>query len=263
MTVRAGIAGVGLLGPGLVGWAASAPVLAGAAAYMPAPLVPPVPALLPATERRRTGPSVRLAIAVAAEAVQESGLAPESLDSVFASSNGEAQVIVSILDALHAPDGAISPTQFHNSVHNAAAGYWGIAAGSGRPSVSLGGHDFVFATGLMQAVAQVAAQGTPVLLVVHDVPLPPPLTALRPGEKSFAMALALVPGDGTLGQLSVAYRAKATMAEPSLPAGLDALRADSPAARALPLLGALASRQAATWHFALPEAAALEVTFTP
>nr|WP_255569563.1 beta-ketoacyl synthase chain length factor [Neoroseomonas alba] len=237
--------------------------MAGTVPYEPAPLVPPVPALLPATERRRTGPSVRLAIAVAAEAVQESGLAPESLDSVFASSNGEAQVIVSILDALHAPDGAISPTQFHNSVHNAAAGYWGIAAGSGRPSVSLGGHDFVFATGLMQAVAQVAVQKAPVLLVVHDVPLPPPLTALRPGEESFAMALVLVPGDGALGGLSVAYRAEATMAEPPLPAGLDALRAGNPAARALPLLGVLAGRQAATLRFALPETAALDVAISP
>lgn len=263
MTARAGIAGIGLQGPGLSGWAASIPVLAGAAPYAPAPLVPPVPALLPATERRRTGPSVRLALAVAAEAVHESGLAPESLDSVFASSNGEAQVIVSILDALHAPDGAISPTQFHNSVHNAAAGYWGIAAGSGRPSVSLGGHDFVFATGLMQAVAQVTAKAAPVLFVAHDVPLPPPLTALRPGEDSFATALVLVPGTGALGDLSIAYHAEAAAEEAPLPTGLDGLRWGNPVARALPLLCALAGRRAATLRFALPETAALDVALTP
>ncbi len=263
MTARAGIAGIGLLGSGLGGWASSVPVLAGVAPFQPSPLVPPVPTLLPATERRRTGPSVRLALAVAAEAVQDSGLAPESLASVFASSNGEAQVIVSILDALHAADGAISPTQFHNSVHNAAAGYWGIAAGSGRPSVSLGGHDFVFATGLMQAVAQVAAQQAPVLFVAHDVPLPPPLTALRPGTESFAMALVLVPGEGALGRLSIAYRAEAVAAEPPLPAPLEALRAGNPVARALPLLVALAARRAALLRFALPEAAGLDLTVTP
>ena len=263
MTARAGIAGVGLLGPGLAGWTASVPVLAGTAAHEPGPFVPPVPALLPATERRRTGPSVRLALAVAAEAVQESGLTPESLDSVFASSNGEAQVIVSILDALHAPDGAISPTQFHNSVHNAAAGYWGIAAGSGRPSVSLGGHDFVFATGLMLAVAQVAARRAPVLFVAHDVPLPTPLTALRPGAGSCAMALVLVPGEGALGSLSVAYGAGAVATEPALPASLAALRAGNPVARGLPLLAALAARRAAALRFALPEAAGLDVSVTP
>jgi len=263
MSATAGIAGVGLLGPGLPGWAASVPVLSGRAGLEPAPLVPPVPALLPATERRRTGPSVRLALAVAAEAVQDSGLAPETLDSVFASSNGEAQVIVSILDALHAPDGAISPTQFHNSVHNAAAGYWGIAAGSGRPSVSLGGHDAVFATGLMQALAQVAARGAPVLLVAHDVPLPAPLAALRPGDVSFATALVLVPGPGAFGQVSAEFRNEPVAAEPPLPDGLAGLRAGNAVARALPLLCAIVGRRAARLRLALPEAAALDLTFSP
>ncbi len=263
MTARAGIGGIGLLGPGLPGWAAAQPVLAGLAPYDPAPLVPPVPTLLPPTERRRTGPSVRLALAVAAEAVQASGLPPEELDTVFASSNGEAQVIVSILEALHAPDGAISPTQFHNSVHNAAAGYWGIAVGSARPSVSLGGHDFAFATGLMQAVAQVAAQCAPVLFVAHDVPLPRPLDALRPGDACFAVALVLLPGAGALGTLTLAYDARGEAAEPPLPGRLDAIRAGNPAARALPLLMALAARRATALRFALPEAAALDVTVAP
>jgi hypothetical protein len=263
VTPAVGIAGIGLLGPGLAGWAAARPVLAGHTSFAPAPVTPPVPAMLPATERRRTGPSVRLALAVAAEAVQASGLPPEELDSVFASANGEGQVIVSILEALHEPDGAISPTQFHNSVHNAAAGYWGIAAGSARPSVSLGGHDFVFATGLMTAVAQVTAQKAPVLLVVHDVPLPPPLAALNPGEGSFAAALLLVPEGAALGSLRVGYRAGGPLTEPALPAGLDAVRAGNPAARALPLLVALAAGQPATLSFALPEAAALDVAVAP
>lgn len=260
MTPPIGVAGIGLLGPGLSGWAAAQPVLAGAAPFIPGSLTPPVPALLPATERRRTGASVRLALAVAAEAVQASGLPPEELDTVFASSNGEGQVIVAILDALHAPDGAISPTQFHNSVHNAAAGYWGIAAGSARGSVSLGGHDFAFATGLMQAAAQVVARGAPVLLVAHDVPLPPPLTALRPGDESFAAAFVLVPGMGSHGALRIAYAAEGPPAEPPLPPGLEAIRAGNPAARALPLLMALAARRATTLRLALPEAAGLEVT---
>lgn len=263
MTACAGIAGIGILGPGLSGWAASRAMLAGLTPYEPAPLTPPVPVLLPPTERRRTGPSVRLALAVADEAVRVSGLLPEDLDTVFASSNGESQVIVSILDALHAPDGAISPTQFHNSVHNAAAGYWGIAAGSARPSVSLGGHDCVFATGLMQAVAQVVTHRVPVLFVAHDVPLPPPLAALRPGEGSFAAALVLVPGAGAVGALTLTYSAEGGAAEPGLPAALDAIRAGNAAARALPLLVALATRRTATLRFALPEAAALEVNVAP
>jgi hypothetical protein len=258
-----GIAGIGVLGPGLAGWQAALPVLAGEAPLDAAPLTPPPPALLPATERRRTGPSVRLALAVAAEAVAASGLPPEELDTIFASSNGEPQVIVSILDALHAPDGAISPTQFHNSVHNAAAGYWGIAVGSARPSASLGGHDFAFATGLMQAGAQVAASGRPVLCVAHDVPMPEPLDALRPMQGAFAVALVLTPRPGPHGTLELRFAPEAVAEEPPLPPTLAALRAGNPAARSLPLLAALAARRPARLRLALLEDAALDIAVSP
>ncbi len=259
MTIAVGIAGIGLLGPGLAGWAAAVPVLAGAAPYLPAPVVPPAPGLLPATERRRTGPSVRLALAVAAEAVQDSGLPPEELDTVFASSNGEGQVITSILEALHTPDGAISPTQFHNSVHNAAAGYWGIAVGSTRPSVSLGGHDGVFATGLLHAAAQVVTSRAPVLFVAHDVPLPAPLDALRPTRESFAVALVLVPQGGAQGRLALAMREDGAPGAAGLPEDLAALATANPVARALPLLAALAARRPGEVLLPLVEQASLSV----
>ena len=262
MTLAVGIAGIGLLAPGLEGWAQAAPVLAGRATHAPVPLTPPAPTLLPATERRRTGASVRLALAVAAEAVQDSGLAPEELDTVFASSNGEGQVIASILEALHTPDGAISPTQFHNSVHNAAAGYWGIAVGSSRPSVSLGGHDGVFDTGLLHAAAQVAAGGQAVLYVAHDVPLPPPLHALRFTTEPFALALVLVPGAGRRGALRLAPQAGAAV-PPDLPASLAALRDANPVARALPVLAALAAGRSAALEVPMLEDARLRLDVVP
>lgn len=263
MSVVAGIAGIGLLGPGLAGWAQAAPVLAGAVPHAPAPLTPPAPMLLPPTERRRTGPSVRLALAVAAEAVQESGLPPEELATVFASSNGEGQVITSILEALHTPDGAISPTQFHNSVHNAAAGYWGIAVGSARPSVSLGGHDGVFAAGLLHAAAQVAASRAPVLFVAHDVPLPAPLDALRPTSASFAVAMVLVPQGGAHGAVALEMREGPAATGGALPEGLGALAAANPVARGLPLLAALAARRPGEVLLPMLEDASLGVTFAP
>ena len=43
MTLAVGITGIGVLGPGLAGWAQAAPVLAGREAHQPAPLVPPAP----------------------------------------------------------------------------------------------------------------------------------------------------------------------------------------------------------------------------
>ncbi len=41
------------------------------------------------------------------------------------------------------------PTQFHNSVHNAVAGYWSIATKSTQPMTCLAAHDHSFAAGLL------------------------------------------------------------------------------------------------------------------
>ena len=40
------------------------------------------------------------------------------------------QVIHEICEALATDEREVSPTRFHNSVHNASAGYWGIATRS-------------------------------------------------------------------------------------------------------------------------------------
>jgi hypothetical protein len=267
--VRVAVVGVAVLGPGLPGWAASAPVLAGAVPYEAAPLALPPPAALPATERRRTSPAVRLALAAAAEAATASGLPPASLETVFASSNGDGQVVGAILEALSAPDGVISPTQFHNSVHNAAAGYWGIATGSARSSVSVGGHDHVFAAGLLLATARVAAGGATVLLCVYDAPLDEPLASCRPTAAPFAAALVLAPAgrDGraapaALALLDIRYRAEPGP-PPAAATGLDALAAGNPAARALPLLRALARRKAAELALPMLEDGRVEIAVTP
>lgn len=241
--MRCVIAGVGLLGPGLPGWSASRAVLAGEVPWEPVPVALPPPAALPPTERRRTSAAVRLALAVSAEAAAASGLAPDSLETVFASSNGDGAVVGSILEALTVPGGAISPTQFHNSVHNAAAGYWGIAMGSMQASVSLGGHDDSFAIGLVQAAAAVAARGVPVLFCAYDAPLTAPLDAKRFTEAPFAAALVLVPAGASGG---VPLSVEMAEAEEACSSGLmDPLVAGNPAARCLPLLRALAAGRAA------------------
>ena len=62
--IRVHVEAVGLRGPGLAGWAASAPVLGGEAPYLPAPVVVPAAALLPAellTRARHVGALTRTA----------------------------------------------------------------------------------------------------------------------------------------------------------------------------------------------------------
>lgn len=258
------IAGVAVLGAGLPGWAASEPTLAGTAPWSAGDMVPPPPALLSPTERRRTSPAVRLALAVAAEAT--AGVEDRAaLETVFASSNGDGAVVGGILEALHAPGGiALSPTQFHNSVHNSAAGYWHIAVGSTAPSVSLGGHDGSFAAGLLAAVMAVVTRGTSVLLCAYDLPLPSPLAAVRPTGPGFAAALVLRPEPvaGAMAALSLRH-----VAEPAPPAppgdALDSLAEGNPAARALPLLRAMAARRAARIDLPLTANSHLAIELAP
>ena len=255
------VAGVGLLGPGLPGWAASRAVLSGAAPWHHGEVVLPPPAILSATERRRAGPVARLALAVASEGAAASGLPPASLRPVFGSGNGDSVTVGAILDGLSRPDGFVSPTQFHNSVHNAAAGYWSIGTGSNRPATCLGGHDWTFGAALMKAVAECAAEREPVLLCVYDVPMPAPLDASRPTQGVFGAAFVLVP-EVRGRRLDVAWSSEpGGDGAPSL-AALRPLAAGNPAARSLRLLEILA--QGGGGRFAVPLLdGALSVTVTP
>ncbi len=240
MTLRASIVGIGLWGPGLEGWDASRVILAGAP-YEPRPSPAPPPSILAPTERRRAGPVVRLALAVAAEAAAASGLPPASLRGVFTSSNGDGVVVGSILDALStaaAGERVVSPTQFHNSVHNAAAGYWSIAMGSQEPATCLGCHDDSWAAGLLTAMASVVSDRQPVLLCGYDHPLPAPLAALRPCTDPFGVGLVLAPSGSR--DITVQFEPEpAPGSEPGDPALLALMRGNA-IARALPLLIAIA-----------------------
>src|SRR5690242_2228280 len=152
------VRGVGLLGPGLTDWQSGAPVIAGAAPYHPCPTVLPVPAALPAAERRRTGATVKLALGVAQQAVAGAAIDPERLAAVFASSGGDGLICHEICETLATEDRQISPTRFHNSVHNAAAGYWSIATGATAASSALCAYDASFAAGLLEALIQIAVK---------------------------------------------------------------------------------------------------------
>ncbi|MGH8323115.1 MAG: beta-ketoacyl synthase chain length factor, partial [Steroidobacteraceae bacterium] len=174
------VRGIGLLGPGLDDWLTGAPVLAGVTAYVPRATVLPTPAALPPAERRRTGTVVRLALAIGFEAVSRAGMTPAQLPTVFSSSGGDGYNCHEICQTLASGDRQLSPTRFHNSVHNAASGYWSIAASATPPSNVLCAFDGSFAAGLLEALTQVVVERTAVLLIAYDVGYPQPLRAVRP-----------------------------------------------------------------------------------
>ncbi len=246
--MRVFVESVGLLGPGLSGWSASRAVLLGAAPYAPAEVLLSAPETLPAAERRRTGLPVRLALNVGLDALTHSTRRDEALASVFTSSGGDGQVLHELCEALASAERQVSPTRFHNSVHNAPAGYWSIALRSHAPSTSLCCYDWSFAAGLLEAGAQCVTEGVPVLLVSYELPYPEPLHAARPVLGTLGAALLLAPEPSTQAFARIDLRIEAGATPPSHMQnhGLEALRAGNPTGRALPLLHALARPAAAT-----------------
>ena len=244
MTLEARIEGVGLVGPGLAGWHASREVLAGRASRIEAPTTIPVPQALPATERRRAGKSVRLSLAAGSEAALDAGREARALAAIFCSSTGDGDNLHAICEQLAGDDRLISPTRFHNSVHNAPVGYWGIATGAMHPADSIAAFDASFGAGLIEALGRLAADPAQAVLVVsYDAPYPEPLGSVRPLDDAFAVALVMSAGAEKRTGPLIRVESSDHPATPMQDSALEALRRGVPAARCLPLLALLAREE--------------------
>jgi hypothetical protein len=263
--MRAYVEGVGLVGPGLANWEESRKMLAGDASYRFAPTVVQGSDLLPPAERRRAGVPVKLALAAGQEALAQAARDAGSTATVFASSSGDCDNVHHMLETLATAERQISPTRFHNSVHNAAAGYWSIATQCRAPSTSLCCHDASFAAGLLEAVSQAVSSGIPIALIAYDHPYPEPLNAVRPIQGAFGMAMVLAPraSKRAVATLDVAFVPEKTDASGAADPGLENLRTSVPAARCLPLLAALARRSCETVKLEYVTGAHLSVAVTP
>jgi hypothetical protein len=241
--LTAGIQGIGVLGPGLTDWLQTAAVLRGESPYQAAPTLLPSPTVLPPAERRRAGRIIKLALAIGAEAVASAGADARDLLTVFSTSGGDGDNCHEICMTLASSDRHISPTRFHNSVHNAAAGYWSIAYGCTRASTSLCAHDASFGAGLLEASAQMACGAEPVLLLAYDADYPSPLRAKREIPDALGVALLLTSDQRGSAmarlQLELSDRPASTLEN----ASLETLRRSIPAARSLPLLQRIAQQR--------------------
>ncbi len=256
--MQAYVAGVGVLGPGLNGWPETRAAFR-AGAWTAADVTIPPPALLAPNERRRAGLPVRLALAVAGEAARMAGIVPSDLRGVFGSANGEGAILHGLLEALTADAPQVSPTQFHNSVHNAVAGYWTIATRSRQPMTCLGAHRDTFATTLLKALAETAVEQEPVLMCVYDVPIPGALGFKQPTACSFGCALVLTPTrrPDALAGLQISWQPTAPAAAADLPdhPALAELSQGNAAAKSLRLLQAMAMMRPDHSAYALQEGA--------
>ena len=151
-------------------------------------------------------------------------------------------------------------------MHNAAAGYWGIATGATAAANALCAYDASFGAGLLEALTQVRTQGVPVLLVAYDTVYPQPLR----GDAGAPGGVRRRPGARAAGRRAAPARASryasakpppTQMPEPQL----EALRAGVPAASSLPLLARLARAGDApvVLEYLQPRQLAVEVSACP
>ncbi len=238
--------GVGVLGPGLLNWPNAITVLKEQETYSSARIPEPIPTLLPPNEFRRSSDVVRWSLQVAQEALTQTELLPKEVCTVFASSEGESQVLQDIFLSLAQEKPLLSPTLFHHSGHNAAAGYWSIATQSQQASTSLSCYDASFTSGLLELSVQVRSMKSSGLLVACDIPPPAPLLAARKLTAPFAVALLVSDHRTPYTQANLhVTMSKDSNVKSSLMSQmeLESLRQGNPAARALPLLAMIASGQ--------------------
>ena len=255
------IESIGIRGPGMDGWRSAKEVLAGQSEFVPERLPRYKPQRLPPNERRRATELVRLAFAACEDAVADTHIPLDSLAAVFASSGGDYPIIDQICRALMQPERMVSPTQFHNSVHNSAAGYWSIATGAQALSTSLSVRDESAAGGLLETATMMQDLSAGVLLAIYDIEPPQPLREKRPIEHSFSTAFLLTPKatPSSIAKMTVAL----VDAVPECQCAdrqLEALRKGNPAARTLPLLQMLAQGLSGTVHLPLSSTHSVRVT---
>lgn len=230
--------GIGLIAPGLDHWPQARAVLRGEAAWANAPTVLPPADRLPAAERRRASRVVRVALALGLQALD--GQDPADIATVFTASGADGHNCHALCEQLATDDRHISPTRFHNSVHNAPAGYWGIATKSMAPCQVLCAFDGSFGAGLIDALGQVVLDRQATLLLAYDSEYPEPLHAVRPVPDCAGVALRLENERTPQALARITVRTTEAPARPMDLTALESLRASIPALRALPLLERLA-----------------------
>ena len=235
-TLAANVAGIGFWADGLPSWEAALCFVRDGTRPEGAP-ARPSPGLLAPNERRRAPETVAVALQVAQAACADAGLDPAALPSVFASTHGDLAITDYMCETLAGSPADISPTRFHNSVHNAAAGYWTIGTGCVKPATALSAYRASFAQGLLEAMVQLATGSDAVLLVAYDTAARGPLGGQARSAGLLGGALVLVrDGAGT--------RLSATLAAGDAPPGDGRLARharENAMAPMLPLFDALAA----------------------
>lgn len=245
-----GIEGIGVWARDLPDWQVARSIFVDNAAVATIPAArPPATALAPG-ERRRAPESVLIAVEAAQQACAMADREARELPHVFASAYGDLAINDYLCATLARAPGEVSPTKFHNSVHNAPAGYWAIASGCMRASTAVSAGAASFGAGLLEAAVRACSESGPVLLVVYDIAACGPLRDTIASRSAFASALVLAPWSPRAVARARLHAGDGTAMLAPAPPLLHASHAGNPAAASLPLLAALARRESAALRIA-------------
>jgi hypothetical protein len=215
------VRGIGAWASGMPDWTSVRAVARGEARPTVEAARKPAPELLPPTERRRAPDSVLLALDAALAACRDADADPARLSSIFASTHGDLAITDAMCRTLADSPTDVSPTRFHNSVHNAASGYWTIGCGCRAGSTAISAYRATFAQGLIEAAMQIAAGEEAVLLVAYDATATGPLATMSPSTGLFGFALVLARAESGCPTLTLRLNDEAaTAAELPLDAAL-------------------------------------------
>ncbi len=253
------IEGIGWWSPGIADWIHAAALLREGAPLPTTGDTKPAAAILPPHERRRAPAPVLLACEVAAQACAMAERAPDTLQCVFASMHGDIAITDDLCTTLASAPLDVSPTRFHNSVHNAPVGHWTVATQCHAASSAASAWRGSFAAGLLESAVLACVDEAPVLFAAYDIAAQGVLADVLPAAMPFGAALVISAqrGPRTLATLRLRHQPHAAQPAP-LPAGQAAFVDAAPIANGLPLFTALA-RSAAS-HIQLPCGAATSLS---
>jgi hypothetical protein len=225
------------------------------------------PKLIPPRERRRAPKFVKMAVEVMLQACQMAGMEAGRPATVFASQMSDMETTDYICRVLAQSPELMSPTKFHNSVHNAAVGYWSIATENSSPANAIAAFELSVPMALLEAAAQLHAEQIPVLVVAQDSAPPQAFDYICPGAESLAAAMLLAPTGSNASVLAECdLRTVGRPCEwPQLPPGLPGGLAANASAKILPVIEAVmgASTDEARLTFPLARDLSLELDIRP
>ena len=226
------------------------------------------PDLIPAKSRRRAPQLVKMAVEVMSQACEMAVADPQQVATVFSSVMGDMQITDYLCRALAQTPKLVSPTKFHNSVHNAAPGFWSITTGAFSAGSAVSAFEYTSSMALLEACILAADEHQPVLLVTQEVAATQALMTVCPAEQPFSAGILLAPpGFSNKPLFALEFSVENQACQwPPLSDDLHALLGSNMSAKLLPMLTSLVTLsgevEAETFQFPISAKNSIRLSLT-